>query len=149
MCLDDEKRGRINMNDMEEKEIREAIYAADNALAHLDSAKTYLNKASNWGIIDIFGGGLFTNLMKHERMGEAEREIQEAKYALQRFSRELQDVTGYSSIHIDDLITFADFIFDGLLMDIIAQSKISEAKSQCDEAIHKVSVIKAELQSKL
>ena len=100
------------MNDMEEKEIREAIYAADNALAHLDSAKTYLNKASNWGIIDIFGGGLFTNLMKHERMGEAEREIQEAKYALQKFSRELQDVTGYSSIHIDDLITFADFIFD-------------------------------------
>ena len=63
-------------------------------------------------------------------MGNAEREVQEAKYALQKFSKELRDVSGYSSIHINDFLTFADFVFDGFLADVLVQSKISEAKRQ-------------------
>lgn len=137
------------MTDLESREIREAIYEADNALNHLESAKVYLNKASNWGIIDILGGGLLTGLFKYERMNEAEHEIQEAKYALQKFSKELRDVSGYSSIHINELITFADFIFDGILMDIVAQTQIAEAREQCDEAIRRVKQIRAELNSRL
>lgn len=137
------------MTDLETKEIREAIYEADNALHHLESAKVYLNKASNWGIVDILGGGLLTGLFKYGRMNDAEREIQEAKYALQKFSKELRDVSGYSSIHINELITFADFIFDGTLMDIVAQTQIAEAREQCDEAIRRVKQIRAELCSRL
>ena len=109
----------------------------------------YLNKASNWGIVDILGGGVITGLLKHSRMGDAEREIEEAKYALQQFSKELRDVSGYSSIHINEFITFADFIFDGLLMDVIAQSKIADAKRQCDDAIRQVNGIRRELQERL
>ena len=137
------------LSDIQQREIEEAIQAADNALYHLQNARVYLNKASNWGIVDILGGGVITGLLKHSRMGDAEREIEEAKYALQQFSRELRDVSGYSSIHIDELITFADFIFDGLLMDVIAQSKIADAKRQCDDAIRQVTGIRRELQERL
>ena len=130
------------------KEINEAIYAADDALYHLNRARKSLNSAGNWGLVDIFGGDLISGLVKHSKMGNAEREIEEAKLSLQRFSRELRDVSGYSSIHINDFLTFADFIFDGFLADIIVQSKISEAKRQCDKAIRQVSDIKKELQRK-
>ena len=65
------------------------------------------------------------------------------------FSKELRDVSGYSSIHINELITFADFIFDGILMDIVAQTQIAEAREQCDEAIRRVKQIRAELCSRL
>ncbi|MCR5503741.1 MAG: hypothetical protein K6F53_12155, partial [Lachnospiraceae bacterium] len=67
----------------------------------------------------------------------------------QRFSKELRDVSGYSSIHINDFLTFADFLFDGFLADVLVQSKISEAKRQCDDAISRVETIRRELAAKL
>ena len=137
------------MNDIERREIQEAISAADDALYHLESARKYLGSAGNWGLLDIFGGGMITGLVKHSKMGNAEREVQEAKYALQKFSKELRDVSGYSSIHINDFLTFADFIFDGFLADVLVQSKIGEAKRQCDDAIRQVTAIRRELEAKL
>ena len=137
------------MTEIEIREIREAIDAADNALLHLRSARKYLDSASNWGLLDMFGGNLITGLVKHSKMGNAEREIDEARYALQRFSKELRDVSGYSSIHINDFLTFADFFFDGFVADILVQSKISDGKRQCDDAIRQVEAIKRELKSKL
>ena len=106
------------MNDIEIKEIREAIDAADNALDHLHSARKYLDSAGNWGLLDMFGGGLISGFMKHSKMGDAEREIDNARYALQKFSKELRDVSGYSSIHINNFLTFADIFFDGFVTHV-------------------------------
>ena len=43
----------------------------------------------------------------------------------------------------------ADFFMDGLIADIWVQSKISDARKQCDDAIHKVSMIRGELVNRL
>ncbi len=137
------------MNEIERREIREAVEAADEALYHLRRARQYLGSAGNWGLLDIFGGNLLTGLIKHSKMGNAEAEIEAARYALQRFSRELRDVSGYSSIHIGDFMTFADFFFDGFIADIMVQSKISNAKAQCDDAIRRVTAISAQLAAQL
>ena len=137
------------MNDIERKEIQEAISAADDALVHLYSARKCLNSAGNWGILDILGGGFISGLIKHSKMSDAEREIETAKHYLQLFSKELRDVSGYSSIHIDEFLTFADFIFDGLFTDVWVQSKISKAKQQCDDAIIQVDNIRRELTDRL
>lgn len=137
------------MTEIEIREIREAIDAADNALFHLRSARKYLDSAGNWGLLDMFGGGLISGFMKHSKMGDAEREIDNARYALQKFSKELRDVSGYSSIHINNFLTFADFFFDGFVADILVQSKISDGKRQCDDAIRQVEAIRRELQSKI
>ena len=133
------------MNELERKERDEAIQAADDAIVHLERAKQCLNSAGNWGLLDMFGGNLITGLLKHGRMSDAEREIENARRALQRFSRELRDVSGFSQIHIDEFLTFADFFFDGFIVDIWVQSKISDAKRQCDEAIHRVKSIRSQL----
>ena len=138
------------MNESERREINEAISAADNALKHLYAADRRLKSARNWGLVDIFGGGggLISGLAKHSKMSSAEREIEEARFALQKFSKELRDVSGYSSIHINEFLTFADFFFDGFLMDVIVQSKISDAKKQCDKTIKQVESIKKELEAR-
>ena len=130
-------------------EIQEAIEAADDAILHLESAREYLGSAGRWGLLDLFGGGFISGIVKHSKMGDAEREVENARYALLRFSKELRDVSGYSSIHIDEFLTFADLVFDGFLTDILVQSKISKAKEQCDEAIERVTVIRRELEAKL
>lgn len=127
------------------REVNEAIKAADDALYHLGRARKCLNSAGNWGLVDIFGGDLISGLMKHSKMSKAEWEIEEARQSLQRFSRELQDVRGYSSIHISEFLTFADFVFDGVLADVFVQSKINGAKRECERAIKQVTDIKKEL----
>ena len=137
------------MNEIERKEVREAIDAADDALYHLKEARSYLSSASNWGLFDLLGGGAISGLLKHSKMSKAEAEVNAAKASLERFSRELHDVSGYSSIHIDGLLTFGDFFFDGFLMDVIVQSKINDAKKQCDKTIKQVENIKKELEARM
>ena len=39
-----------------QKEMSEAIQAGENALCSLRAAREELQKAGNWGIVDLFGG---------------------------------------------------------------------------------------------
>ena len=90
------------MSNVDVREVREAIAAADEAIEHLKSSRQCLNSAGNWGLLDMLGGNMITGLFKHGKMASAEREIEEARWSLQKFSKELRDVQGFSSIHIND-----------------------------------------------
>jgi len=46
------------------KEVREAITAANRALDSLESAQRELKGAKNWGLLDLFGGGMMTTLFR-------------------------------------------------------------------------------------
>ncbi|MCR5725898.1 MAG: hypothetical protein K6G24_00380 [Lachnospiraceae bacterium] len=135
------------MNDMELRDIQEAITAADVALTHLEAALGYLKSAKNWGIVDIIGGGLISSLVKHNKIGNAQNEMEAARASLQRFSRELQDVRQHCTIEIGQFLTFADFFFDGLISDIMVQSKVKKAMGQCEDAIRQVHEIRSYLLS--
>ena len=74
-----------------EKEKREAIEAGRRALNSLQAAKENLNSAKNWGLVDMFGGGFFTTMLKHSKMDQAKRNMEQAKYDLRNFSRELNE----------------------------------------------------------
>ncbi len=137
------------MFDMRTREIQEAIAAADVALDHLERARRSLSSASGWGLFDTLGGGFISGLIKHSKMSDAEHEINQAKQALEKFSKELRDVNGYSSVHINGFLTFGDLFFDGFLMDVIVQSQIGKAKRECENAISQVTSIKNDLQRML
>ncbi|MCR4902215.1 MAG: hypothetical protein K6A23_05100 [Butyrivibrio sp.] len=137
------------MSNVDRREVTEAINAADDALYHLKNARQCLNSAGNWGLLDLFGGNMITGILKHGKMANAEREIEQARYSLQKFSKELRDVQGFSSIHINDFLSFADFFFDGFVADVLVQSKISNAKKQCDDAIRRVQELRIQLEAML
>ncbi len=125
------------------KEKREAIEAGERALRSLRQAKSDLNSARGWGIYDLLGGGMISTLIKHSRMNNAEKSISDAKWELQRFARELDDVEDVTGVDfgIGDLATFADFFFDGMLADFYVQTKINNARAQVDEAIRRVEYV--------
>lgn len=126
-----------------EKERQEAIEAGERALNSLSSAYFELKSARNWGIFDIVGGGFFSTLIKQSKMGKAQSYMEQAKYDLRNFSRELRDVEGQIDLDIDlnDFLSFADFFFDGLIADWLVQSKINKAKNQVEEAISRVEYV--------
>ena len=120
-----------------DKEINEAIVSGERALASLKAAQEKLNSARNWGIFDMLGGGLLADIMKHSKMNDASSYLESAKNDLLVFQKELEDVQGTVDlkVDVDGFLTFADFFFDGIIMDYMVQSKIAEARKQIDQAI--------------
>lgn len=74
--------------------------------------------------------------------------MRQAKYQLQRFQKELQDIDVPSefTVNISDFLVFADFFFDGLLADWMVQSKIEDAQMQVNNAIIKINCIMTDLE---
>ncbi|MGN1266491.1 MAG: hypothetical protein ACI4UH_01005, partial [Dorea sp.] len=126
------------MNDeMMRAEINEAIEAGQRALMSLRSAKNKLDSAGGWGLVDIFGGGFLTNMLKHSKINEASNCLEQAKRDLLKFQRELKDINLPLDIkmEIGGFLSFADFFLDGIVADYLVQSKISNAKEQVNDAI--------------
>lgn len=132
-----------------EKEKREAIEAGQRALNNLYTARENLNSAKNWGLVDMFGGGFFTTMMKQSRMDQAKRNMDLAKLALRNFSKELNDVNIACNLSLDmgDFLTFADYFFDGFAVDWMVQDRINKARNQVEEAIQRVEHALNQLQS--
>ena len=132
------------------KEIQEAIWSGERAVGSLREAQGYLNSASGWGIVDIFGGGLLTDVIKHTRINKAKESIDRARCDLIRFRQELDDVDDYVfNIDVGDLWTVFDFVFDGFVADIVMQSKISDAKKSVADAIYQVESVVNRLKSEM
>lgn len=121
------------------KEIREAIAAGERALSSLRQAQSKMDSARGWGIIDLFGGNLLTGLIKHSQAHDASRFVEDAKRDLAVFQNELQDVRDLQGLNVEvgDFLTFADFFWDGLLADLLVQSRINDARRKIADAIRR------------
>lgn len=138
-------------NEIMRREMKEALDAGERALSSLRNAQEKLNSAGNWGLFDMFGGGLFSTIMKRSKMDDAQQLMEAAKTDLKRFQRELKDVNIPLDLRMEvgSFLSFADFFFDGFVADYLVQSKISEAKEQVSDAIIRVEQILNELKRKV
>ena len=138
-------------NEIMRREMKEALDAGERALSSLRKAQEKLNSAGNWGLFDMFGGGLFSTIMKRSKMDDAQQLMEAAKTNLKRFQRELKDVNIPLDFRMEvgSFLSFADFFFDGFVADYLVQSKISEAKEQVSDAIIRVEQILNELKRKM
>lgn len=138
-------------NEMMKREMQEAITAGERALSSLRMAQDKLNSAGNWGLFDMFGGGLFSTIMKRSKMDDAVNLMESAKTDLKRFQRELQDVNVPLDLKMEvgSFLSFADFFFDGFVADYLVQSKISDAKGQVSDSIRRVEQILRDLKSQM
>ena len=86
-------------------------------------------------------------MIKHSNMNSAQKHMNEARYALQRFSKELRDVDENLDFQFDsmDFMGFADVFFDNGIIDFMVQSQIEDAKKQVRRAIRRVEKIKDQL----
>lgn len=111
------------------KELNEAIAAGRLALKGLNQVVSSLRSAHNWGTFDLLGGGLISTAVKHSRINSARESIHRVQQQLRIFQRELADVGSKTDIEIDigSFATFADYVFDGLIVDWIVQSRINKS----------------------
>ena len=112
----------------------EAITAGERALNDLNEALRTLDSARTWGIFDILGGGTFTTFLKHSKIEKAKDLLYQCRVSLWEFKNQLAYIPSVE-IDISTFLTFADFLCDGLLADIIVQTRINEARSELSNAI--------------
>ena len=138
-------------NEIMRREMKEALDAGERALSSLRMAQKKLNSAGNWGLFDMFGGGLFSTIIKRSKMDDAHELMETAKLDLKRFQKELKDVNVPldKRMEVGSFLSFADFFFDGFVADYLVQSKISDAKEQVLDAIIRVEQILNELKRKM
>ena len=115
----------------EEKELREAEAAAQAVVCSLNELMGTLKSAEDWGYVDMIGGGMITTYIKHSKIDKAKSQIITVQNKLHRLQRELKDLKIDSNLemNVGGLATFADYFFDGLIVDWIVQKGISKAKS--------------------
>lgn len=123
-----------------QKEKREAVDAGYRALRSLQAAQDNLDSAKNWGLWDMFGGGVISTMLKQSKMDSAKQNMEQAKYDLREFSQELRDVSISYELDIEtgDFLSFADWFFDGFFVDWMVQDRINKAREQVSEAIRQV-----------
>ena len=126
------------------REIREARAAGIRALNSLRRAQQNLDSARNWGLFDMLGGGMISSLIKHSKLGDAQRDIEQAQADLEAFRRELADVD-LPYVQVDSFLSFADFFFDGFLADFLVQRRINEGRARLEQACRHVEDILRQL----
>ena len=142
----------------QQREITEATGAGKRVVAGLEQVIASLESAGNWGVWDMFGGGLLSTAIKHSRIDEARAGVDDVQAQMSRFNRELADVRQQVDLQIDigSLDSFADFFFDGLITDWIVQSKIDDslvrskqAKETVARAVRELEELQKAAQNKL
>lgn len=131
------------------KEIKEAMNAGDSVLKSLYNAQDSLSSAGSWGTFDMLGGGLIASAVKHSRIDDSKGYIHDAQNKMRRFEKELKDIEMHIHVHFDTggMLKFADFFFDGLIVDWMVQGRIRDSESQIREQTKRISDIMGKLRT--
>lgn len=132
------------------QELQEAIAAGGHARRQLQDVIKSLESARSWGIWDMLGGGVLATGVKHLRIEAAKKQIHDLQQLLHKFNHELADLNEIGiKLSIGSFQTFADYFFDGLLIDWFVQSKINNSLERAKEQLNRVDDTLQALQEKL
>ncbi|HJA36517.1 MAG TPA: hypothetical protein H9666_08480, partial [Firmicutes bacterium] len=125
----------------QERELREASAAGQNALSTAEQILESLNSAENWGTWDLVGGGLMADLAKHSRLDDAQESVEYLQSQLRAFRTELADVTISADfqVNIDGFLRVADYIFDGIFADWAVLDQINRSQAQVEDTRDQIS----------
>ena len=132
-------------------QVNQALNLTNQLIGELDQAERQLSSARNWGFVDILGGGIITDLIKHSKLNNAKASMDRVQYLLQELKRVLGGISmpGDYSMNIGGFATFADFFFDSGIVDVYMTAKIMSSlnevrnlKNRCYELRSRLTNIK-------
>lgn len=123
---------KLGTLESQQREIQEALAAGTLAEDVARQMQSELDSAEDWGIYDIWGGGLIAQIAKHDHLDQAQSLVERLQTNLRQFKTELDDVEIHADLNlrVDDFLRFADWFFDGWIVDLTVQGKIEDAQDQ-------------------
>lgn len=122
------------------REIQEAAMAGRSARGTASSILSSLDSAEGWGTWDVLGGGLLTDLAKHDHLDRAQSMVNQLQAQLGKFKTELTDINISSNmqIQVDGFLRFADYFFDGIFADWAVLDRIGKSKQQVQSTMQQI-----------
>ena len=113
-------------------QINQALTLTDQLITCLDDAERQLSSARNWGFLDVLGGDLITDLIKHSKLQNAKNSMEHVNYIMQQLQQVLGSISipGDYRMQIGGFATFADFFFDSGIVDIYMTAKIMNSLNE-------------------
>ncbi len=129
------------------REIREAIDAGMQTRLYLQQALNELDSAKGFGFADMLGFDLIGGIGKHMKLADARKQMERARSQVAVFQKELQDVNYALDMNLElgGFLTFADFFLDGILADILVQSRLGELKKQVENGLYQLGRVMEDL----
>ena len=132
-------------------QVNQALNLTNQLIAELDQAERQLSSARNWGFLDVLGGGLIVDLIKHSKLNNAKVSMDRVQYLLQELRRVLGGISlpGDYSMNVGGFATFADFFFDSGIVDVYMTARIMSSlnevrnlKNRCYELRSRLSSVR-------
>ena len=132
----DEVAAELGVRLAEREQVEEALMAAGYAQRALSEAAAHLGGAGDWATFDtFFGGGVFTDMAKYDRLDRAAVLMRDADAALDHLATELADVgmQHVGDVGIGQLTGFFDVWFDNIFSDWAVRDRIRRAAERVAE----------------
>lgn len=131
------------------KEVKEAISAGERARSIAEETLEGLQSAKNWGMVDLIGGGIMSDVIKYDKLKSVEDRTSALQMALRTFRTELSDVSsrieGPLQVEVGEFLHFADYFFDGIFTDWMVYDKIKVSKERAEQTYSQIQGILEQL----
>jgi len=117
-----------------------ALAKGDAAIAALSAVRDTLGRAEQWSVMDLFGGGVVSSLVKHDKINAARRKLTEARRDLTAFEKHVERLLDDTEIELkfDGFVRFADSFVDNLYHDFIVAQRLSTAQYSVRKALTRI-----------
>lgn len=116
------------------REVEQAYSAGRRVIGQLENIETELAEAERYGRIDLYGlnkSSMFSQLGKYVHFDNAQSHAKNLQRFVDEFQKELTDISVAAEIYVNisSFMRFADWFFDGILVDLAALRRIEESQS--------------------
>ena len=109
------------------KELKDVKDQAEIVRTLIEQALEKIDSARNWGLYDIFAGGMISSMVKRGRMKESNQLMEEIERALQRLQKEYGDI----NLELPEQLNLDfDVWFDNIFTDLSVQSNLKKRREQ-------------------
>lgn len=130
-------------------EVSNALNTVNRLIPLVEDAERQFKGARNWGFLDVLGNDSFlVDLIKHHKLNKAKDIMGEVNYLLQQLAQQLGgiNIPDDYRMQLGGFLTFADFFFDGVLVDAYMISKIMSSLDQIRKLKSKLYTVKSRLE---
>lgn len=114
------------------KELKDVKDQAEIVRTLIEQALEKIDSARNWGLYDIFAGGMISSMVKRGRMKESNQLMEEIERTLQRLQKEYGDINLElpEQLNLDFASEMFDVWFDNIFTDLSVQSNLKKRREQ-------------------
>lgn len=126
---------------LEAKELGEAIKAGEIVLSSIDHVLQQLDSANSMATVDLFTDSFFIDLMKFNKIDQAEQELRFLEQSLDRYQKELKDVDLQTALAYEELNQMSrafDIFFDNIFSDWNTRNTIQRNVAMLEDMLHEV-----------